>query len=156
MDAPVAYYPASWDMPLTRSARLCANRALERQLDFMTTRGWPVEKPVLRITADPGLVFRAQGQTVMGGTFDTTTGWHVILPAGAERELCRNETRTRAGLLPDGLISINTVFHELSHQVLPPSEPAVIYRAGRLTANFLRHIQHTRVRLWPALTWRSS
>jgi hypothetical protein len=156
MDAPVAYYPASWEIPLTREPRLCATRMLERQLDFMRSRGWPVEKPHLRVTRDRELVFRVHGISAYGVTFNVPDdGWHVILPAGAERDLCRQETRTRAGLLPDDVISIDTVFHELTHQFFD-DEARTEYRALKLTDNFFKRLRSTRVRLGPAISWRVS
>jgi hypothetical protein len=155
MDA-TPQYPASWHFPEVREARLCAERMLERQVSFMRSRGFPVERPTLRVTRDPYLLFRIQNQEVMGATFHLQdAGWHVMIPAGAERELCRNETRTRVGLMPDGLLSTETLFHELAHQFYP-DEVRAEYRALRLTSKFYAHVQSVRVRLGPALSWRAS
>lgn len=158
MDAPPVY-PSSWGLPDTRDARICAVRMVERQAAFMTDRGWPVTMPVVRVTETPESYFfvPALNEYVAGVTFDASSehDWHVILPAGTERALCRTEARLRARRLPDRREALITVFHELSHQFYR-DEIQTEWRAQRLNQHFTTLAKRHEVRLGRALRWSAS
>lgn len=153
------YNEAMPQLPPDRAPRLCAQRQVEIQAQWMRNRGWLVEPVYLR-TWTQGAFFGDTvlndgdlGTPVAGATFQWNGGWVLILSPRSERLACRTLRimRERKAWVPlDDTDGVDVIFHELLHQTwnegADQGHRLVVPRARIMTHKYVRAYEIARAK----------
>jgi hypothetical protein len=152
------YNQAYPQFPADRAPKTCAAWQMHRQIDWMRSRSWQVQVPVLRTFTQGAFfgdtVLYDEAATVINGvTFVWDGRWVLIVSPETERGLCaanRIIRRNDATTPLDEDYAIDTMFHELLHQTWGmQNEPdqghaLVVPRAARMTRVYVGAYERAR------------